>query len=304
MEFEIKDKVDELFHSIGKYRRSSEFQVLLNFCRRFHYLSAYNAMLVQMQRPGATFVHTAGNWEKRFNIRVKQNANPLIILVPFGPVDYVFDIEDTEGESKKLIPESILRPFKTKGTLPSSTYKTLANNLKYYGIKLESVTFGSQQHARIERLDVTTYVDLPVKYKKDQYIIYLPEYYLISINNKSTKEEVFAALIHELAHFFCLHLSPVDRSWWDTRNLYLNEREFEAETVAWLICERIGIENPSAEYLSGYLDTDSQIPNISLETILKVTNTIEGLFAPQRIADGLLAKQDEEVKKQLLGIKN
>ena len=126
---------------------------------------------------------------------------------------------------------------------------------------------------------------------------------MISINNQSTKEEVFAALIHELGHFFCQHLSPVNLSWWETRNLSLNEKEFEAETVGWLICERIGIVNPSAEYLSGYLDNDRHIPNISLETILKVTNTIEDLFAPQRIEDGLLAKKDEEVKKQLQAMK-
>lgn len=303
MELDIKDKIDELFHSIGKYRRSSEFLELLQFCRKFHYLSAYNAMLVQMQRPGATFVHTARNWDKRFNVQVKQNANPLIILVPFGPVDFVFDIDDTEGESKKLIPESILHPFKTKGTLSSYIYSTLIDNLKFYGIKLESVTFGIQLHARIERLRAPIFNDILIKYKKVQYEIRLPEYYLISINQRSKKEEVFAALVHELAHFFCQHLKPVKEDWWKHRNLSLNEAEFEAETVAWLVCERIGIDNPSAEYLSGYLNNNSQVPNISIECILKMTNTIEALFKPLRIEEGLLAKKDKDVKRQLQELK-
>ena len=83
MESELKQKVDELFHSIGKYRKSSEFLELLNFCRKFHYLSPYNAMLVQIQRPGARLVLTAGKWKSSYNIGVKQAARPLMILIPF-----------------------------------------------------------------------------------------------------------------------------------------------------------------------------------------------------------------------------
>ena len=51
------------------------------------------------------------------------------------------------------------------------------------------------------------------------------------------------------------------------------------------------------------LNSNSHVPDISIECILKATNAIEGLFRPQRIEDGFLAKKDEEVKKQLREIK-
>lgn len=303
MEAELKQKVDELFHSIGKYRKSSEFLELLNFCRKFHYLSPYNAMLVQIQRPGARLVLTAAKWKSSYNIGVKQTARPLMILIPFGPVDFVFDLDDTEGDSKGLIPDSVLQPFKTKGKVSSKIVECLLKNLKYYGIRLEFVEFGNQQQARIERLKVQSTNKTSIYHKKAFYEIALPEYYLISINKNCTKEEVFAALVHELAHFFCQHLLPVTDTWWKYRNRDKNEKEFEAETIAWLVCERIGIVNPSASYLSGYLNSNNQVPNISIECILKATLAIEGLLEPQRIEDGLLAKKDEEVKKLLREIK-
>ena len=60
-------------------------------------------------------------------------------------------------------------------------------------------------------------------------------------------------------------------------NIPLNVIEFEAESVCWLLCERQGIKNPSAEYLSRYVDANKNIPDISLDTVLKAVNTIEQL---------------------------
>jgi len=303
MEAEIKDKIDQLFHSIGKFKGSKEFKELLNFCCTFHYLSPYNAMLVQLQKPGAVFAQTAGRWEKTFNVQIKQTARPLIILVPFGPVDFVFDIGDIEGDTKDLIPESILHPFNTKGALSEIVFKCLLSNLKFYGIKLEFVTYGNVQNAQIERLKNVSLHETMLKYKNVIHTIKLPEYYLISIDNKSTKEEMFAGIVHELAHFFCQHLSPVKENWWKYRTLKHNEKEFEAETVSWLVCERRGLKNPSEEYLALYLNKNNQIPNISIECILKATNMIETMLGPQGIMDGLLAKKDEYVKAQLRKMK-
>lgn len=58
METDINKKIDNLFYATNKYRRSTEFKELIDFCRRFHYLSPYNAMLIQIQRPGAIWKST------------------------------------------------------------------------------------------------------------------------------------------------------------------------------------------------------------------------------------------------------
>ena len=297
---ESKDKINDLFYSTNRYRYSEEFKELLNFCKKFHYLSPYNAMLVQIQRPGAKFVNTASWWHKKYQVRIKPNANPMLILVPFGPVDFVFDISDLEGENIGTIPETVLNPFKNKGKISAHVYDNLINNLKFFGIKFEKSHYGNQLAARIKRLTHPTFNECNISIKKSIFKISLPEYYLISINKSCNEEEAFASIIHELGHFFCEHLAPPRGKWWETRHINLNIREFEAETVTWLICERCGINSPSEKYLSGYLENNQTVPNINLESVLKAVNKIETLFNPIRIFDGILAKNDDEVKKQLM----
>ena len=55
--------------------------------------------------------------------------------------------------------------------------------------------------------------------------------------------------------------------------------EFEAESITWLLCERFGIDNPSAEYLKGYLNKNNEIPSISIDTVLKSVGKIEGMMS-------------------------
>jgi len=57
--------------------------------------------------------------------------------------------------------------------------------------------------------------------------------------------------------------------------LSLKSREFEAESVAYLVCRRAGIEPPSDEYLSGYLEQDGEVPMISLDRVLTAAGLIE-----------------------------
>lgn len=303
MDADITNKIDNLFDATNRYRKSKEFKELLEFCRRFHYLSAYNAMLVQIQRPGARYVNTASWWFKNHNLRIKPIANPMIILVPFGPVAYVFDVSDLEGDNIAKLPKSIINPFKTNGTISNNKLNSLISNLKYFGVKFKYANYGNQLEAKIQYLKHSTKSEHIISNQKNSFNITLPEYYLISVNQNSNNEEVFASIIHELAHFFCEHLKAPNDKWWQVRSLDINVEEFEAETVAWIICERNGIKNPSDIYLSGYLDNNNTIPEINLECVLKTVNKIEALLKPINIKDGLLAKKDDFVKKQIPNIK-
>ena len=57
-------------------------------------------------------------------------------------------------------------------------------------------------------------------------------------------------------------------------------REFEAEIVSFIICERYGIGNRSWEYLSRVLDSQTTIPqDISVERVFKAANEVERMLA-------------------------
>ena len=84
-----------------------------------------------------------------------------------------------------------------------------------------------------------------------------------------------ATLVHELAHLYCGHLGSPDEHWWPDRQMGEGETvEFEAESVGWIICRRLGVETPSDAYLSGYFAANEAVPRISLDTILKAAGLI------------------------------
>ena len=82
-EEEFRSNIDELQFLIDKCRNSDRFKQMLDFVGKFRYLAPYNAMLVEMQLPGAKLVLTGKRW-REYGRRVRPNAQQLITLYPFG----------------------------------------------------------------------------------------------------------------------------------------------------------------------------------------------------------------------------
>ena len=143
-EKEFKENIDELQFLVKSYRNSSEFKKILDFIGRFPYLAPYNAMIVQMQKPGATFVLTGKKWAE-YGRQPKLNGQKLIVPKPFGPVQCVFDFDDTEPipNATKVMEETELMQKYTEslqqaqGYLADKTMETLMVNLSVYGIYLD-----------------------------------------------------------------------------------------------------------------------------------------------------------------------
>lgn len=91
-----------------------------------------------------------------------------------------------------------------------------------------------------------------------------------------SKSARYATLVHELAHLYCGHLGTPDEKWWPNR-MYLShgEMEFEAESISYLGCEGLGILSPSAEHLERFIGSYTEVPQISLEPVMKVAGLIE-----------------------------
>jgi hypothetical protein len=71
-------------------------------------------------------------------------------------------------------------------------------------------------------------------------------------------------------HLYCGHLGTPNGRWWpDRQNLSLAVREFEAESVCYLVCARLGIDTASDEYLAGYVRRCRTTPPISLDRVMK-----------------------------------
>lgn len=89
--------LDQLLADSRLYRTSQDYKELLEFAARLRNFAPFNAMLLQLQKPGLRYAASARDWCERFGRRPKEDARSLIILWPFGPVALVYDVIDTEG---------------------------------------------------------------------------------------------------------------------------------------------------------------------------------------------------------------
>jgi hypothetical protein len=264
-------ELDNLFNEIGTYRKSGELKELFEFIKKFPEHAPYNAMLIHMQKPGSHYFASAVEWKKRFKRTIKPGARPLVILRPFGPVAFVFELADTEG--KDYFPEELINPFMVEGKIKESVFNKLVDKLKYDGILYSEAERGTSSAGfiQINKSDK----EVLISRKPDGEIWAKVLYYMV-VNSNHPLETKFVTILHELAHIYCGHLGTPNSNWWkDRSNLNIMEEEFEAESVCWLVCERMEIKNPSAKYLSGYLEKNEKIPNISLDTVLKAVAMIE-----------------------------
>ena len=59
---EFESEIDFLFNAIRDYRKSKKFREIVEFCNRFTHIAPFNAMLINMQRPGCRIALTAKDW--------------------------------------------------------------------------------------------------------------------------------------------------------------------------------------------------------------------------------------------------
>jgi hypothetical protein len=254
-----KRALDELFDFVKQYRKSDSYKNLLKFVARFHFYSPYNAMLVHIQMPGATFVATASRWKDLYRRSIKPNARPLVILQPMGPVMFVFDVGDTEpSKDSPPLPKEIYNPFEVlNGKIGIEFEKSIENAIRD-GVRIQTSKDGSQSAGSIQ---VVKNINIPpqlfyVGKDKQGNKVYIQVYvkFDIIVNKKLSRETQYTTIIHELAHLYLGHLGTINPKWWpDRRGIQVNSAEFEAESVTYLVCKRFGIIPPSEEYLSGYL---------------------------------------------------
>jgi hypothetical protein len=280
--------LDELFRVAGEYKSTKAYREVLDFVGRFRFYSPYNAMLVYIQMPGALYVAPAHRWLGQYRRRIRPGAHPLIILQPMGPVMFVFDVTDTVPENDAPpLPPAIDRPFEVRSGHVGNELSVIIESAKRDGVRITRRDAGSQNAGQIRNAEGENYVEMLIKQKPaPEYARFRVRYELL-LNSRHSNESMYATLVHELGHLYCGHLGTPNPKWWpDRQGLSESLREFEAESICYLLCSRLGIDNPSAEYLSGYMNGHQRTPDISIECIMKSAGLIEqmghGLLKPRK----------------------
>jgi len=250
--------LDQLLSEAKVYHSGKEFEALLDFTVRLRNFAPFNAMLLQIQKRGLQYAASRKDWEKRFNRVVKENARPLLILWPFGPVALVYDLLDTEGEK---VPDDAFA-FYVKGAIDENRMSVFRQRLAKLRIFTTFYDAGDGSAGMISR-------------RADSANPKVFSEYTIGINRNHSAETNFATLAHELAHLFLGHLGDDLNLRTKARSAEKEIEELEAESVAYIVCRRNGLEPNSQRYLSDLIEQDLTTENMDLYAIMKAAGMVE-----------------------------
>lgn len=248
--------IDQLITDTRLYDSARTVKELLDFTARLRHLAPFNAMLLHIQKPGLSFAARANDWWNRFRRRPKLYARPLVVLRNFGPVEFVYDILDTDGEP---LPDAAFS-FPTAGAVPSGWMASAEGRLSRIAIQIGWLDHGDYTagHAR----QLKPYGD------KDRV-----EWFEVGVNRNHEAPVQLVTLAHELTHIYLGHCGADAK-----RGINFNHpddlslREVEAETVAYLVAKRTGLSPRRESYLDRY---QGAFGRLDLHRIMKVANAIE-----------------------------
>jgi hypothetical protein len=272
MDYE-RNLLDQLLIDSRLYRNSKEYQELLDFTVRLRNMAPFNAMLLQIQKPGLNYAASAFDWRTRFKRTVKEKARPLLIMWPFGPVALVYDLLDTEGPE---LPKDAFA-FYAKGTIDDARIESFKGILRRREIHPQYYDQGDNDAGFIRRLTSAG--------SKEAYSTYE-----LGLNRNHNAAMSFVTLAHELGHLFLGHLGEDKKlGIQDRRGVQHRMREIEAESVAFIVSERNGVECRSQKYLSAYVANAESAADLDLYAITRAAGHLEQLLnlskSSQWIAD-------------------
>lgn len=252
----------------------SDVKYLTNFISYFwftHGYSVYNCMLIYAQRPGAVLLATEKQWEKYYSRFVRNDVTPIVIMKPFGPIEFIYDYSDTYGDTE-IFPKDVY-DYRNEN-IKDWWVDEMVNSLGFHGILYLEKNFGTIQHGELRILEK------PFEY----------EYYLkngdkkkiktdccITLNPQKSKHTKFLSIIHELGHLFCGHLKRGEYTpkalKFDERNELSNYQiEAEAEFVTEMVLGVLGVEYDPTSYLDGYNAAEEN--KINYTELIKVIDNV------------------------------
>lgn len=248
--------IDAVLAESAAYRTTRAYREMVDFVSRFRDYAPYNLMLIRIQNPSCTYFATASDWHHRFQRKVQEDARPMLILKPMGPVMAVYALDDTEG---RKLPEELARFAIFEGKWYPAWLDRLIKNAARHQIRVDFKPLSSTNAG---------FVAISTLGKEKPRIV---------IHDGLSDQARFGALCHEMAHVFLGHLGNDKDQWWPSRShLGRSAVEIEAETTAYIVTRRLGLKGTSPEYISQHLPPDGKVPAaVSFDTISKVAGKIE-----------------------------
>lgn len=256
---------DMLEQGLETYATSDKYRDLLKTMSKFHNYSAQNCLLILAQQPDASFVAGFDSWKRNFNRYVKKDSKSIMIK---SPCTYTQKNED--GTEKERLGFKASYVFDISCTAPISGTKPVQ-------IGVDNLV-GSVQNFSDMILCLTSCADIPVSYEKIKGKangLYTEETSPHIIIDSSLSEiQTVKTLIHEIAHSRLHSSKSTEKS---EKKKTRDQRELEAESVAFIVCSHFGIDTSDYSFpyiLSWSAEKFREILKDSMSDIQKVSSYI------------------------------
>lgn len=284
----VKELTDKLEQGLQDLFNSERYTEYLTVMSKFYRYSANNNLLIAMQRPDATHVAGYGDWQKKFNRHVKRGEHGIKILAPC-PINKTVEMEKTDPATGKpqIGPDGKPVMVRQETTIPAFRVVTVFDVSQTDGEPLATLGV-NELTGDVERYDafmeaLKRVSPVPIAFEdirgsaKGYYHL---EDKRIAIQQGMSEIQTVKTAIHEITHAM-LHTIGKD----DSKGKDKNTREVEAESVAFTVCQRFGLDTSdySFAYVAGWSsDRNTKELKASMETIRKTAGelitSIEGQF--------------------------
>lgn len=237
--------------------KSDTLEAYLKAMGRFHRYSVGNAILIQLQKPNATHVAGFRAWQ-RLGRHVRKGEHGIAIM---APVAWRRKNRRAQDDNENDPDDETVSTFKTTYVFdisqtdgkPLPEFARVQGDPGVYLERLER--FVSDRGIKLERTDLRMAEGVSIGGT-------------ILLKASLAPGEEFSTLVHETAHEI-LHQDPTNRPKEKT------VREAEAEAVAYVVCQGIGLDvnTASSDYIQLY-DGDKKTLMQSLERIQRTAAEI------------------------------
>ena len=299
---QVREITDKLEQGIKELFESERFKEYLRTMSKFYHYSFSNTLLIAMQKPEATYVAGYTSWQRNFDRQVMKGEKGIKILAP-APYKAKEEREKIDPSTQKPILDAdgkpvtetveVMRPaFKvvsvfdisqTDGKeLPDIIVDELSGSVENYAAFFEALKQESPVPIAFE--------DIPGGAKG----YFSPLESRIAIQEGMSEIQTVKTAIHEIAHAKLHAIHPDEKTAPEDKK-DRHTKEVEAESVAYTVCQRYGIE--TSDYSVGYIagwssDKETKELKGSLETIRKTAaEMIDSIDAKLKV---LLAEKSQE----------
>ena len=286
---EMEEITKKLENGVKDIFRSENYKDYLNFCAKLPRYSVNNQILIMMQKPDATMCQSYNGW-KEMNRFVKKGEKGIRIL---APAPYKMQKEqdkmdsfgkpvlDKDGEPVKETVEVTVNAFKPVSTFDIT--QTEGDPVPTVGV---SELTGSVEGYETLLTAIKEVVPVPISFEQidsGAKGFFNPEENRIVVQEGMSQAQTVKTLLHEASHQALHFREAMDAN---SEQKSRNQKETEAESVAYVVCQHYGID--TSDYSFAYVATwsaDKEMPELkaSLDTV-------------RRAAAQLIVKIDEKVQ--------